>query len=236
MAVLVEPNSRKASSFFLGFVLVSILWHGLQLLLFTFVFKVENPKVVDTDHGRRLVAQVMVPMKNAVDSNLGVSRSLDVPPTAEAPEFESSFVTMESLSTLVPKVMDASRLKPVSREAPFTKQIQASVPATTPAKVSLASDKKVPYGLSGELKARRVVSRSPLPRYPEWALVAAVELDLEVGLSVDESGIPHQVFIKDGCGDSQTDLLVLQYVEQMRFEPSLGVSRGTILWAFRLGR
>lgn len=236
MAVDFEPYSRRPRSFFFGFIFVSILWHGFQLLLFTFVFKVENPRVYTEDHGHRLVAQVMVPMEAPVDSNWGMSKSLDTPPTTKLSEREPSFVTVESSSILVPKAVNASRLKPTLQEAPVAVQRPWVAPAVTPAKVSLLNAEKVPYGLSGELKARKVLNRPPLPRYPEWALVAAVELDLKVGLSVDESGVPHQVFIKEGCGDSQTDLSVLEYVEQMRFEPSLGVSRGTIEWAFRLDR
>jgi hypothetical protein len=235
MAEKSEPSSQKSRSLFLGFFFVSLLWHGFQFLLFTFIFKVENPRLYEKDSGRRLVAQVMVPTSSSVDSNYGLRQSLEPAPKKVANE-NQRFVAVESPSAFLPKPLDGSRLKPTSKEKLRPISNWPMTQALAPAKVSLTTQIAVPYGMSGELKVRRVLNRPPLPSYPEWALVAAVELDLIVGLSVDESGMPHQVFIQEGCGDSQTDLLVLQYVENMRFEPSLGVSRGTIEWAFRLDR
>jgi TonB family protein len=211
------------------------LWHGFQFLLFTFVFKVENPRVYKEDGGRRLIAQVMVPASSPVESNWGMSRSLEPLPNPELAT-QGDEIGVKPPSVLQPRLVESSRLRPTLEEKRLPARSSSLAPVIKPSKVSLQNEESVPYGLSDELKARRVTHHPVLPSYPEWALVAAVELDLVVGLSVDESGVPHQVFIQEGCGDSQTDLSVLQYVEKMRFEPSLGVSRGTIEWAFRLDR
>lgn len=104
--------------------------------------------------------------------------------------------------------------------------------------VELASSTRstYPFVFQGEVKKRRVVQAPPLPSYPRWALLAAVELSLKISLEVDPNGRVEGGYIVEGSGDSATDLMVLEYVEKIRFDPSLSRSKGHLEWEFRLER
>ncbi len=104
--------------------------------------------------------------------------------------------------------------------------------------VELASSTRstYPFVFQGEVKKRRVIQAPPLPSYPRWALLAAVELSLKISLEVDPNGRVEGGYIVEGSGDSATDLMVLEYVEKIRFEPSLSRSKGHLEWEFKLER
>lgn len=158
------------------------------------------------------------------------------------PIAEPSLSKPTSIMAAPAYVMDGPEILPSKRTSPHEKKI-ASGSATQPLdsqgkrpSLKLNSEISQPFLLKGELKSRKVISAPSLPKYPEWALSAAVELNLKVSLSVDANGLPYRVFIDESSGDSQTDLAVLRYVEKMRFEASLSASEGSMEWAFLLQR
>lgn len=229
------------------FILWSLLWHGLQAFLFLVVFRVDNPRLIQEGAGSHLVAQVLLPeasmpsiiqSESLSDSDL-MSRESALEPD-EAVPWEESF-RWSSLPSLVERQKPKSDEAALKRPKLSSPEIQNHTrPLVSDSEVSTRVDvrKKVesPFLMSGDVRLRRIVQSSTLPEYPEWALVAAVELSCRVALSVDESGRPYQVYIEESSGDSQTDLAVMEYVEALRFEPSLSESRGSIEWVFALER
>jgi TonB family protein len=222
--------------------------------LFNTVFRIDNPRLFKEDKGIRLVAQIVGPATLAADAELQMAKvtppelksSKQVMDAAEMPESDEDLwrprpLPREVISRENLKVEEASsteRGEGLELQKQKGAKSAASSIGTKEESQSLRIDDQLnaPYHMSGSLRARRVIRAPALPEYPEWALVAAVELELKISLSVDENGDPYQVFILDGCGDSTTDLQVLEYVEAMRFEPSFGVSRGVMEWEFRLER
>jgi TonB family protein len=129
------------------------------------------------------------------------------------------------------------RLTPLESQPIRPSTSSLTSPLSEPEETSVrVNDQQLPFSFGGEVKKRKVIKAPPLPEYPPWALSAAVELTLTVALEVNPHGVPERVFIKEGCGDSATDLVVIQYVEQLRFQPSLSRSQGELDWSFRLKR
>lgn len=136
------------------------------------------------------------------------------------------------LEELQPHPLKRNRVNKRERRAGPSNDIPPLNPEPTQGEI--VNQVKAPYSLKGELSKRSILHSPPLPAYPEWAQLAAVELKLTVSLSIDEKGAPYEVFISKSSSDSQTDLKVLRYTEKLRFEPSLSKSKGEIDWFFKL--
>jgi len=165
-------------------------------------------------------------------------------------EYGSSPATPSSTSTLSPPEpvvqpeQPALAPKPLARNRRNTPSRERKagpnslIPPLTrePSQGEIVNQVIAPFSLKGELSKRSIILSPDLPEYPKWAELAAVELRLTVTLSIDEKGIPYEVFISKSSGDSQTDLKVLRYTENLRFEPSLSKSHGKIQWSFELSK
>jgi TonB family protein len=225
-------NGALATSPFGLFVLISVVWHCLQLALFTWVFNVQAPQtspgaprrleVQVLSQGPALQGTVLIERQKSQQTPFYVDhKKVTRPPELKIPPASPTPLSMERLTPLE-KPRETDPLSPTW------------APQDISQKPELSRSGVLPFKLKGELQLRQVVSTPRLPQYPEWALLAAVELSLKVSLEVDPNGYPHRVYIMQSSGDSQTDISVLEYVEKMRFEASLTKSFGVMEWAFRL--
>lgn len=222
-------------------VLLSLLWHGLQWLLFNTVFEVQNPSL--DGEGNRALSVALEPLVGSfVPGPYGLEKISDIEKTEELDGIEDPSRPFVSDSPVPVRNFAQRRLPRESQRHGFSSGVAHfdSTPSdlAEPSVIDLTSSTRAihPYVFQGEVKKRRVVQAPPLPDYPDWALLAAVELSLKVSLEVDPNGRVEGGYIVEGSGDSATDLMVLEYVEKIRFEPSLSRSRGFLEWEFRLER
>ena len=211
-------------------------------MVFTWIFRVEAP-ANPQGKVRRLAVQI-VGASPSMEGEALVARSLA--PATQNPSFQmQERPSPRKISTPLrvessPDILPISRTKPLEKIQPSNLAEMISntlAPPSAPpklAQVEINTHGSLPFNFRGELKSRKVISAPPLPKYPDWALSAAVELFVKVSLMVDPNGQPNRVFIDQSSGDSQTDLAVLHYVEKMRFEASLSPSSGVMEWAFLL--
>jgi|SaaInlStandDraft_1057018.scaffolds.fasta_scaffold05473_8 TonB family protein len=217
------------------FLALSVLWHGLQFILFHSVFRIVPPPS----------------MKGRESKTIGV-KILSQRPDLQMMEWQESYGssatqdssadTSQPVQKPLQNLKESFKPRPLNRERTVRREKQVGPSKLPPpltresAQGEIVNQVKAPYSLTGDLAKRSILHSPTLPEYPKWAELAAVELRLTVTLSIDEKGSPFEVFISKSSGDSQTDLKVLRYTEELRFEPSLSKSRGEIRWFFELSK
>lgn len=208
------------------FILASVVWHALQVVLFNTVFEIRDPIIVK---GSIEPVSVQIVAKRPDLSMFEWEETGSSPSNEEIQEA----VVLPERNVPSPSLTGKDMHERIRRSGPQRKEERA--PARSPdAGVHAVRGERQPFMLKGDVAERRVIFTPKLPGYPEWALRAAVELKLLVAFKVDERGVPYQVVVSEGSGDSQTDLTVIVFVEGMRFEPSLSRNTGSMEWEFRL--
>lgn len=214
------------------FLVISILWHVLQFVIFSTLFKVD---LTGSQAGAAQTLQIssIVPIKSVeVLNNEPSIRFKNVQPNQVK---EAQFLVFQHKDFAVePKTYETERVKSfyrINRDSSFEKHTKKLV---LPNVTELKSQKDAPFTFKGAIQRRKLISAPPLPSYPKWALIAGVELKLILTLQVNAQGRVHIVYVKESSGDGKTDQIAVHYAEKLQFEPSMQRSKGDMLWEFKL--
>lgn len=219
--MLLQKAIKTNLSFFIA---LSILWHGLLLLLFSTVFKISQPVIGDR--------QSTLPLTATIASLQTEVFPLSREKPEEAAEERSDVLEEMTQEALVqplskPRLLQRKRVRP-------DKSVKKVFENDMPVELSRESSSLLPFHFGEQLQKRRVIYKPTLPAYPESARNIGLNLNLKLVLLVDRDGKVLAIDVKKSSGDSKTDDVARRYASELVFEASTEQSRGIMVWEFRL--
>ncbi len=211
---------------FLFFILLSLLWHGAQILLIS-ASSLPEPSPIDNHTNAIHISFAKTPAESpALEPNeIPVSNTVTSPPSFSVP---TRLPTSPSLRQDYSIANKESPLQPF-----FSRNTKKTIPSTVLSATN-STGSVIPNFISGQLKKRSLVYQPPLPPYPVWAARAGLEPKALIALNVDTNGVVIQCNLLRGTGDLDTDLTILTFTKQMRFTPAPENTEGRVEWEFIL--
>jgi outer membrane biosynthesis protein TonB len=204
--------------------ILSLLWHGLLILLFNSLFEIEStPKAIET------VGILEVSIENDKPSIIEVSQKKKISKLEPEVKTSDKAIKLKANNTRLPKI------KKIKSRNYDDKRIKKSViKSGKPKDKSEVAHTEHPFSIVGELKKRKILSSPELPKYPKWALEADVELKCKIALIVEKSGTVKRAWVLEPSGDSHTDNDIITFIENLEFEEKPYLSKDEINWEFKL--
>jgi len=205
---------------------VSVIWHGLQLFLFTVFFKVELP--AETTGNELGVLEISLERDEPTHKENSKQIEINI---GENEEAKVSFTKREEKHVKVPMISQAN--VPKIEKKLKSKKIKENVAPVIKKKTEIAHTVH-PFKVAGGLEQRKIIFSPELPAYPDWALQAEVSLKTKIGLLVGKEGDVKRAWVIEPSGDSRTDNKILNFTENLKFARKPFLNKGTIDWEFKI--
>ncbi|MDZ7816265.1 MAG: energy transducer TonB [Planctomycetota bacterium] len=226
---------RPLSNLLLAALLGSLAWHVIAALLFSTVLTVEMGTGED-------IPELPPVQIDHISSTAGAGLLEPVEDTLAALQIElpqkrlpDEFLEIPSDEEVALDAGDFSVPDIAPKDEPGSGGFGIGPPGPGKGARDTEPDRPViPFDITGEASARRIIYRPPPPQYPPECERKGIEGDVGVTFTVGPDGIVSSVTVTSLSGSTLLDQAAKEYIKKFRFERAKESSSGSVVLRFRL--